>query len=156
MQHYALIPFCSALPFDKSRTTVLSAIPRINDSTTVQNIVIIAIVSNSTRWSWVHKTKLTTCIVTWTSLNNRVQHKTNTAKIKVAVSLHLHHAPQADMLECRLEILTKSLLLWVACTFEYAAPMKGISTMMYWQMTHIWWQLWKDYTTWYLAGGVLG
>jgi hypothetical protein len=45
MQHYARIPFCSALPFEKGRTPVLSATPWITDSTTVQNIVIIAIVS---------------------------------------------------------------------------------------------------------------
>jgi hypothetical protein len=32
------------LPFEKGRTRVLSATPWINDSTTVQNIVIIAIV----------------------------------------------------------------------------------------------------------------
>jgi hypothetical protein len=38
----------SVLPFDKGRTPVLSAIPWITDSTTVQNIVIIAIVSNIT------------------------------------------------------------------------------------------------------------
>jgi hypothetical protein len=37
---------CSALTLEKGRTTVLSATPWITDSTTVQNIVIIAIVSN--------------------------------------------------------------------------------------------------------------
>jgi hypothetical protein len=36
----------SALPLEKGRTPVLSATPWITDSTTVQNIVIIAIVSN--------------------------------------------------------------------------------------------------------------
>jgi hypothetical protein len=44
-QHYALIPFCSALPFEKGRTLLLSAIHWITDSTTIQNVVIIAIVS---------------------------------------------------------------------------------------------------------------
>jgi hypothetical protein len=34
-------PFCSALPFEKDRTPVLSATPWITASTTVQNIVII-------------------------------------------------------------------------------------------------------------------
>jgi hypothetical protein len=36
---------CSAIPFEKGRTPMLSATPWITDSTTVQNIVIIAIVS---------------------------------------------------------------------------------------------------------------
>jgi hypothetical protein len=45
MQHYALIPLCSALPLEKGKTPVLSAIPWITDSTTLQNVVIIAIVS---------------------------------------------------------------------------------------------------------------
>jgi hypothetical protein len=37
------------------------------------------------------------------------------------MSLHLYHVPQADMLECSLEILLNDLYLktW---TFEYAAP----------------------------------
>jgi hypothetical protein len=39
---------CSALPFEKGRTPMLSAITWITDITTVQNIVIIAIVSNIT------------------------------------------------------------------------------------------------------------
>jgi hypothetical protein len=51
MQHYALIPFCCAPPFEKGKTPVLSAIPWITDSTTVQNIVIIAIVSKLQRRS---------------------------------------------------------------------------------------------------------
>jgi hypothetical protein len=49
-----------------------------------------------------------------------------------------------------------SFLIRITCTFEYAAPMKGISTTTYWKMTHIWWLLWKNYTTWYLAGGSFG
>jgi hypothetical protein len=28
---------------------------------------------------------------------------------------------------------------------------RGVSTTTYWQMTHIWWHWWKDYTTWHLA-----
>jgi hypothetical protein len=36
---------CSALPLEKGRTYMLSATPWITDSTTIQNIVIIAIVS---------------------------------------------------------------------------------------------------------------
>jgi hypothetical protein len=59
---------------------------------------------------------------------------------KVAMSLHLHHVPQADMLECSLEILLNNPNL-KTCTFEYAAPQMGFSTMMYWQMTHVWWLL---------------
>jgi hypothetical protein len=39
---------CSALPLEKGRTPVLSAIPWIIDSTTVQKLVIIAIASNIT------------------------------------------------------------------------------------------------------------
>jgi len=66
---------CSALPFDKGRTSVLSAIPRINDSTTVQNIVIIAIVSKLNDDLGTQDLNLTNCIVTWTSLKFRVQHK---------------------------------------------------------------------------------
>jgi hypothetical protein len=42
---------CSALPFEKGRTPVLSATPWITDSTTVQNIVIIAILSRLQRKS---------------------------------------------------------------------------------------------------------
>jgi hypothetical protein len=53
------------------------------------------------------------------------------------MSLHLHHVPQADMLECSLEILLNNHYL-KTYTFEYAAPQMGVSTMMYWQMTHIW------------------
>jgi hypothetical protein len=67
------------------------------------------------------------------------------------MSLHLHHVPQADMLECRLEILLnvphpKNLHVWIC------SP-RGVSTTTYWQMTHIWWHLWKYYTTWHMAGG---
>jgi hypothetical protein len=68
------------------------------------------------------------------------------------MSLHLYHVPRADMLECRLEILlvvpypNKNLHVWIC------SP-RGVSTTTYWQMTHIWWHLWKDYTTWPLAGG---
>jgi hypothetical protein len=47
------------------------------------------------------------------------------------------------------------LFVRITCTFEYAAPMKEVSTTMYWQMTHIWWLLCKNYSTWYLAGGSL-
>jgi hypothetical protein len=38
----------SILPFEKGITPVLSAIPWITDSTTVQNIIIITIVSKGT------------------------------------------------------------------------------------------------------------
>jgi hypothetical protein len=68
---------------------MLSATPWITDSTTVQNIVIIAIVSKLQRRSSYTSLKLYRF----------------TAKNEVAMSLHLHHVPQADMLECRLEIL---------------------------------------------------
>jgi hypothetical protein len=42
-------------------------------------------------------------------------------KNKVAMSLYLHHMPQADMLECSLEILLNNPYL-KTCIFEYAAP----------------------------------
>jgi hypothetical protein len=79
----------SALPFEKGRTSVLSATPWITDSTTIQNIVIIEIVS-----------KLQ-CKSSYISL----QPYKYTAESIMAMSLHLYHVPQADMLECRLEIL---------------------------------------------------
>jgi hypothetical protein len=84
---------------------VLSAIPWITDSTTVQNIVIIAIVSNITSQIQIQVSSLTDS-----------QRKNNVAK-----SLHLHHVPRADMLECSLEILLNDPYL-KTCTFEYAAP----------------------------------
>jgi hypothetical protein len=99
---------CSVLPFDKWKTHVLSATPWITDSTIVQNIVIIAdsiIYYIADPDTWVFKT-LQTILASWTSSNDRVQHNINTTENKVAVSLHLHHVPQADMLECRLEILS--------------------------------------------------
>jgi hypothetical protein len=68
---------------------MLSATPWITDSTTVQNIVIIAIVSKLQRRS------------SYISLNLTDSQQNN----KVAISLRIHHVPQADMLECRLEIL---------------------------------------------------
>jgi hypothetical protein len=49
MKH--IMDFCSALPLEKGRTPVLSATPWITDSTTVQNIVIIAIASKLHRKS---------------------------------------------------------------------------------------------------------
>jgi hypothetical protein len=48
-KHY--IDECSALSLEKGRTPVLSATPWITDSIIVQNIVIIAIVSNLQRRS---------------------------------------------------------------------------------------------------------
>jgi hypothetical protein len=68
---------------------VLSATPWITDSTTVQNIVIIAIVSRLQRKSSYISLNLTSTL----------------QKAIVTMSLHLHHVPQTDMLECRLEIL---------------------------------------------------
>jgi hypothetical protein len=68
---------------------VLSDTPWITDSTTIQNIVIIAIVSNITMEIQLYKS----------------QPYRFTAENIVAMSLYLHHVPQADMLECRLEIL---------------------------------------------------
>ena len=50
------------------------------------------------------------------------------------MSLHRLQVPQADVLECKLEILSK-LILGITCTFDYAAPQMGVNTMMYWQMT---------------------
>jgi hypothetical protein len=121
---------CSSLPFEKGKTHVLTAIPWITDSTTVQNIVIIAIVSKLQRRS------------SYTSLKPY----RFTAENKVAMSLHLHHVPQADMLECRPEIL-QIVPHPNNLTFEYAAPMKGVITMTYCQMTHVWWLLWKELLT---------
>jgi hypothetical protein len=40
------------------------------------------------------------------------------------MSLHLHHVPQADMLECRLEILLVVPYPNKTCTFEYPALIK--------------------------------
>jgi hypothetical protein len=60
------------------------------------------------------------------------------------MSLHLYHGPEADMLECSLEILLNDPYL-KTYTFEYAAPCMGVRTMMYWQMTHIWWLLRNNY-----------
>jgi hypothetical protein len=68
---------CSALPFEKGRTPMLSATPWITDSTTIQNIVIIAIVSKlQLRSSY-------KCLKSYKF----------TAENKVAMSLHLHHVP---------------------------------------------------------------
>jgi hypothetical protein len=86
---------------------MLSTIPWITDSTTEQNIVFHCIVSKITMQIQIHKSlNLQTSLVTWTSSNDRVQYITNTAETKVAVSLHLHHVPQAVMLVCRLKILS--------------------------------------------------
>jgi hypothetical protein len=59
------------------------------DSTTVQNIVIIAIAS------------ILQCKSSYIGL----QPYEYTTESIVAVTLHLHHVPQADRLECKLEIL---------------------------------------------------
>jgi hypothetical protein len=66
---------CSALPLEKGRTPVLSATPWITDSTTVQNIVIIAIVSKLP-----HKSSYID-----------LQPYRYTAESIMAMSLHLHH-----------------------------------------------------------------
>jgi hypothetical protein len=77
------------------------------------------------------------------TLVNRSLTLQHTAESIVTLSLHLHHVPQADMLECRLEILLivplriKILHVWIC------SP-KGVSITTYWQMTHIWWHLWKE------------
>jgi hypothetical protein len=47
--HFVEVVLCSDLPLEKGKTPVLSAIPWITDSTTIQNIVIIAIVSKLQR-----------------------------------------------------------------------------------------------------------
>jgi hypothetical protein len=49
------------------------------------------------------------------------------------MSLHLHHVPLANMLECRLEILQIVPRPNKTYTFEYTAPIKGVSTTTYWQ-----------------------
>jgi hypothetical protein len=85
----ALCNTCNALPLEKGRTPMFSATPWITDSTMVQNIVIIAIVSN----------------LQWRSSYIGLQLYKYTAESIVAMSLHLHHVPQVDMLECRLVIL---------------------------------------------------
>ena len=54
------------------------------------------------------------------------------------MSLHRLQVPQADVLECKLENLS-ILILRKTYTFEYAAPQMEVSTMMYWQMTLVWW-----------------
>jgi hypothetical protein len=87
---------------------MLSATPWITDSTTIQNIVIIAdsIIYYITDLDMQVFKTLQTSLASWTSSNDRVQHNKNTTETKVGVSLHLHHVPQADMLECILEILS--------------------------------------------------
>ena len=54
------------------------------------------------------------------------------------MSPHLFQVPQADVLECKVEILSKPIL-GKTCTFDYAAPQMEVITMMYWQMTLVWW-----------------
>jgi hypothetical protein len=90
MQHYALIPFCSALPFEKGRTPMLSAIPGITDSTTLTNY------TNHCNSIKCYIVDLVTQVSNLTKI---------TVENKVAMSLHIHHMPQVDMLEYRLEIL---------------------------------------------------
>jgi hypothetical protein len=77
------------------------------DSTTVQNIVIIAIAS----------------ILQRKSSYIGLQPYEYIAQSIVAISLHLHQVPQANMLECKLEILLLvPYSIIKTCTFEYAAP----------------------------------
>jgi hypothetical protein len=70
-----------------------------------------------------------------------------TAKNKIAMSLHLHHVPQVDMLECRLEILQIIPHPNKSAHLNMQPQIKGVSITTYCQMTHILWLLWKDYTT---------
>jgi hypothetical protein len=65
---------CSVLPFDKGSTTVLSATPWITDSTTVQNIVIIAdsIIHYITDPDTLVFKPYKISLATWTSLNTGV------------------------------------------------------------------------------------
>jgi hypothetical protein len=105
----------------------------------------------------IHKSlNLQTNLVTWTRSNDRVQHITNTTETKVPVSLHLHHAPHAVMLVCRLEILS------TYSSSEYPAYLN--------MQPHEWGSVHndvlandtylvavvKELTTSYLAGGSLG
>jgi hypothetical protein len=69
---------------------VLSAIPGITDSTTVTNY------SNYCNSIKCYIIDQVTQVLNLTKI---------IAENKVAVSLHLHHVPQIDMLECSLEIL---------------------------------------------------
>jgi hypothetical protein len=103
--HYFPLRRCSALPLEKGRTLVLSATLWITDSTTVQNIIIIATVSKLQRKS------------SYISLHPYEY----TAENIVAMSLHLHHVPQADMLNVDSRSY-KLFLIQKTCTFEYAAP----------------------------------
>jgi hypothetical protein len=64
-----------------------------------------------------------------------------TSENKVAMSLHLPHVPQADMLECRLEIQQIVHHLNKATHLNMQPQIKGVSTIMYWKMTHVWWLL---------------
>ena len=69
------------------------------------------------------------------------------------MSLHRLQVPQADVLECKLEILS-ILILGITCTFDYAAPQMEVSTMMYWQMTLVWWMFVERTNYMILASGV--
>jgi hypothetical protein len=84
-----MVRLCNAPPLDQGGTSVLSASPWINGSTTEQNEIFIAKYQD---YNVDPETK-------YTNLTNTQQ------EIKVAMSLHLHHVPQAAMLECKLEIL---------------------------------------------------
>jgi hypothetical protein len=93
--------------------------------------------------------------ITWTSSNDRVQHNISTTETKVAVSLHLHHAPQAVMLECRLEILSNysssenlAHLNMQPTNGDQCNDVLANDTYLVGFV--------KELTTWYLAGGSLG
>jgi hypothetical protein len=84
---------------------VLSAIPWITDSTTVQNIVIIAIVSNITSQIQLQRSQTL-------QIHSKKQSGNESPSSSRAIGRHVGSS---------LEILLNDLYL-KTCTFEYAAP----------------------------------
>jgi hypothetical protein len=83
------------------------------------------------------------------------KHNLNTTETRVAVSLHLHHAPQAVMSECRLEILLLTphqniLHIWICSPMNGGQYNDVLSNDIYLVAVV------KELSTWYLAGGYFG
>jgi hypothetical protein len=122
-QNFCHLPDCSALPFDKGRTPMLSATPWITDSTIVQNIVIIAdsIIYNIADPDTLVFKSYKNSLATWTSLNTRVYHKITQQKV------NCNEPPSSTSATGRyVGMQTRDpyqlLILRITCMFEYAAP----------------------------------
>ena len=153
-QHYALIPFCSALPLNKGRTPVYLLFPGSLIAYTWQKVIFIAIVSNYIVDPVdINFKSLTTCIVSWTSSNKQIIQEV-AAENNIAWSLHLLHVPQAVMLECRLEILTNYSSSEKPAHLNMQ-PHKWGSVQWCTGKWHLYGGCFVEYlTTWYLASGV--